>query len=130
MKSYLLDTSSIINYLRGVDQTVKKINNTEGELCSSYLCLSELYEGIYRVKKQGTAEKIVKDFFQSLSEVYTIDEKVAKQFGELRAYLKKTENVMEDIDIFIAATCLVYGLTLITENRKHFSRIKNLEIFS
>lgn len=128
MKSYLLDTSTIINYLRGVDLTVKTINNIEGELCSSYICLSELYEGIYRVKEQEKAEKVIKDFFQSLSEIYTIDEKIAKQFGELRAHLKKTGNMLEDMDIFIAATCLVYGLTLITENKKHFSRIKNLEI--
>lgn len=130
MKSYLLDTSTIINYLRGVDQAVRTINAIEGDLCSSYICLSELYEGIYRVKEQEKAEKIVADFFQSLSEVYTIDEKIAKQFGEIRASLKKTGNVLEDIDIFIAATCLAYGLILITDNRKHFSRIKSLEILS
>lgn len=130
MKSYLLDTSTIINYLRGVDLTVEMINNIEGEMCSSYICLSELYEGVYRVKEQEKAEKVVKDFFQSLSEVYTVDEKIAKQFGEIRAHLKKTGKVLEDIDIFIAATCVVYGLTLITENKKHFFRIKNLEILS
>lgn len=128
MKSYLLDTSTIINYLRGIDKTVQTINNIEGELSSSYICLSELYEGVYRVKEQKKAEKIVTDFFRSLSEVYTIDEKIAKQFGEIRAHLKKTGSVLEDIDLFIAATCLVYGLTLITDNIKHFSRIKNLEI--
>lgn len=130
MKSYLLDTSTIINYLRGIDKTVQTINNIEGKLSSSYVCLSELYEGIYRVKEQEKAEKIVADFFRSLSEVYTIDEKIAKQFGETRAHLNKTGNVLEDIDIFIAVTCLVYGLTLITDNIKHFSRIKNLEILS
>ncbi len=128
MKSYLLDTSTIINYLRGVDKTVETINNIEGEFSSSHMCLSELYEGIYRVKEQEKAEKIITDFFRSLSKVYAIDEKIAKQFGEIRAHLKKTGNVLEDIDIFIAATCLVYGLTLITGNSKHFSRIKNLKI--
>lgn len=128
MKSYLLDTSTIINYLRGVEQTVKTINNIEGELCSSYICLSELYEGIYRVKEQEKTEKIVREFFQSLSEVFTVDEKIAKEFGQIRAHLKKTGSILEDIDIFIAATCLIYGLTLITDNKKHFSRIRNLEI--
>lgn len=130
MKSYLLDTSIIISYLQGRDNSVKLLNNIEGELTSSYVCLAELYEGIYRVRNKLEIEKSVTDFFKSLSALYSIDEKVAKQFGEIRAKLKIGGNVIEDIDIFIAATCLVYDLTLITHNEKHFSRIKNLEILT
>ena len=36
----------------------------------------------------------------------------------------------EDIDIFIAATCLVYDLTLITNNVKHFLHIDNLKVYT
>lgn len=130
MKSYLLDTSVIINYLQGKDNIVKLLNNIEGELASSYVCLAELYEGVYRVKNKLEIEKDVTDFFKSLSALYPVDEKVAKQFGEIRAKLKLQGSVIEDIDIFIAATCLVYDLTLITQNVKHFSRINNLKILS
>lgn len=130
MRSYLLDTSIIINYLQGKDNVVKLLNNMEGELSSGYVCLAELYEGVYRVKNKLEIEKAVKDFFKSLSALYSIDEKVAKQFGEIRAKLKSRGTVIEDIDIFIAATCLVNDLTLITQNVKHFSRIKNLKILS
>lgn len=130
MKSYLLDTSIIISYLQGKDNVVKLLNNIEGELSSSYVCLGELYEGVYRVKNKLEVEKTVTDFFKSLSALYSIDEKVAKQFGEIRAKLKLQGTVIEDIDIFIAATCLVNDLTLITQNVKHFSRINNLKILS
>lgn len=130
MKSYLVDTSVIISYLQGKVSIVKLLNDIEGELTSSYICLAELYEGVSRVKNKSAIEKSVMDFFKSLSELYTVDEKVAKQFGEIRAKLKIGGNVIEDIDIFIAATCLVYDLTLITHNMKHFSRINNLKILS
>ena len=130
MKSYLLDTSIIISYLQGKNDIVKLLNNIEGELTSSYVCLAELYEEIIRVRNRLEAEKSVTDFFKSLSELFEVDKKVAKQFGEIRAKLKMGGKVIEDIDIFIAATCLVYDLTLITHNVKHFSRVDNLKIFS
>lgn len=128
MRSYLVDTSIIISYLQGKTDIVNLLNSTEGELTSSYICLAELYEGISRVKNKSKTEKSVMDFFRSLSELYTVDEKITKQFGEIRARLKTKGNVIEDIDIFIAATCLVYDLTLITHNIKHFSHIDNLRI--
>lgn len=130
MKSYLVDTSIIISYLQGKSDVVKLLNDMEGELASSYICLAELYEGVSRVKNKLEIEKSITDFFKSLSKLYTVDEKVAKQFGEIRAKLKIEGQVIEDIDIFIAATCLVYDLTLITHNVKHFSRINNLKILS
>jgi len=130
MKSYLLDTSVIINYLQGKDHVVSLLNNIEGELTSSYMCLAELYEGVSRVKNKLEVEKSITDFFKSLSGLYTVDEKVAKQFGAIRAKLKLRGDVIEDIDIFIAAICLVYDLTLITHNVKHFSRIDSLKILN
>lgn len=130
MKSYLLDTSIIISYLQGKKDVIRLLNDIEGELASSCVCLAELYEGVNRVRNKIELEEIVINFFRSLSELYTVDEEVAKQFGEIRAKLKMSGNVIEDIDIFIAATCLVYDLALITHNVKHFSRINNLEILS
>ena len=130
MKSYLLDTSTIIDYLRGKENIVKLLESIEGEFVSSCVCLAELYEGVYRVKNKEEAEGVVIKFFKSFSALYPIDEKIAKHFGEIRAKLKMTGNVIEDIDIFIAATCLVYDLTLITNNVKHFSHIDNLKIYT
>jgi len=129
MKSYLLDTSVIINYLQGKEQIVTLLNSIEGELTSSYVCLAELFEGVYRVKNRDEVQEIVTHFFKSLSAMYAVDERVAMQFGEIRARLKKEGNVIEDIDIFIAATCIVYDLTLITNNVKHFSHVPELKIY-
>ena len=130
MTTYLLDTSIIICYLQGKENAVKLLNSIEGELTSSCICLAELFEGVYRVKNKSETEKIVTDFFKSLSELYPVDEKIAKYFGKIRAKLKIEGHVIEDIDIFIAATCLAYDLTLITNNTKHFSSLTSLKIYT
>src|SRR3989344_1819865 len=114
MISYLVDTSTIIDYLRGRQPSVELLNTIEGELVSSYICLAELYEGVYRVTNTTEMEKIVNKFFASLSFVYGVDAKIAKKFGEIRAQLKIKGAVIEDLDLMLAATCLVYDLTLIT----------------
>lgn len=130
MKRYFLETSVIINFLRGKEKTLETIENLEGELSSSFVCLAELYEGIYKIKEKQRAERGVLDFFSGLSEIYGIDEEIAKNFGQIRSNLKQKGKVIEDLDILLAATCLVYGLVLVTSNPRHFERVKNLEVLS
>ncbi len=130
MKAYLIDTSVIINYLRDKRSAVETINNLEGELTSSYICLAELYEGIYRVREKEKIEKGVLDFFTGMSQIYGIDEDIARHFGQIRAHLKVKGEVIEDLDILLAATCVANNLVLVTANLKHFSRVPNLEILA
>lgn len=128
MKSYLIETSVIIDYLKGKEEARALIKSLKGNLTSSYFCLAELYEGISRVKEQKAHEQTALVYFQSLKAVYGLDLKIAKKFGELRARLKKQGAIIEDIDLFLAATCLVYDLTLITFNKRHFSHVEELAI--
>lgn len=128
MKAYLIDTSVIINYLRDKGSTVETLDNLDGELCSSYICLAELYEGISHVREKEKAEKILLDFFAGLNSTYSIDKDIAKTFGQLRATLKAKGSIIEDLDLLLAATCITHKLILITANAKHFSKVADLEI--
>jgi len=127
MKTYFLDTSTIIDYLRGKGEVVNLVDDLKGKLVSNYICQSELYEGIYRSKNKN-AESTVVEFFSGLSKNYGLNQKIAKEFGNLRKNLKQKGEIIEDLDIMIAATCIVYSLTLVTLNKRHFSRIKELNI--
>lgn len=129
MTSYLVDTSVIIDYLRGKDVAIELLDNIEGELFSSYVCLAEIYEGVYRVKNSKEMVQAVTKFFSSLSGMYGLDASIAKKFGEIRADLKKRGSIIEDLDLLLVATCLVYDLKLITFNKKHFARIDNLRVY-
>lgn len=130
MSAYFIETSCIIAYVNGNEKVIAKVDSLEGELTSSFICLAELYEGIYRVKEGEQAEKVILDFFKGLSEIYGVDKEIAKKFGEIRAELKNKGKIIEDFDILLAATCIVNNLTLVTGNPKHFKRIPNLEVLA
>lgn len=129
MKRYFIETSAIVNFLRGKKGAIETIKKLEGELTSSFVCLAELYEGVYRVKGARKAEKGVLMFFSGLSEVFGLDSEIAQKFGQIRSGLRRKGKRIEDLDILIAATCLAYGLELVTYNPKHFARIEKLKIF-
>jgi predicted nucleic acid-binding protein len=128
MRQYFIETSIIINYLRDRKGAVELVGGLDGELVSSYICLCELYEGIYRVQEKEKVEEGVLDFFSGLSKVFGIDRDIADSFGKIRAELKQSGKVIEDLDILLAATCLANNLVLVTANAKHFARINNLQI--
>jgi tRNA(fMet)-specific endonuclease VapC len=130
MKQYLLDTSIIIDYLRGKEKTVTCIDDLTGRITTSYMCLAELYEGAYRSHNTKKIISSIETFAAGLHRVYGLTQPIVEQFGKVRAELKTHGEVIEDIDIIIAATCIVHNLILVTNNIKHFNRIKGLHIYS
>ncbi len=130
MNRYFIETSVIVEYLRNNPTVIAYLDSLEGELHSSYVCLAELYEGVARVRNPATLESGIQHFFQGLSEVHGLTETIAKYFGLLRARLKKKGDIIEDLDLLIAATCVANNLVLITQNRRHFNRIEELNITS
>ncbi len=126
MKKYFLDTSIIISFLRGSQSVVGLLRDISGELTSSYICLAELYEGVYRQRDSDGAEEGVLTFFRGLDQVYGIDEQTARNFGKIRSKLRSTGKIIEDLDILIASICLANSLELITLNYKHFNRVDGL----
>jgi tRNA(fMet)-specific endonuclease VapC len=56
------------------------------------------------------------------------DESISEEFGSLKASLESAGMVIDDADIFIASCARVYGLTLVTNNAKHFKRIKGFKL--
>src|SRR4030042_4302796 len=129
VNSYFLDTSIIVKLFRGKKEEKKLMENLDGERTSSVICLSELYEVVWRARNREAEENNLVKFFSRLHNVFGIDNEIAKKFGEIRTNLKKSGNVIEDFDILIAATCIAYNQILITHNKKHFSRIPELKIY-
>ena len=128
---YLVDTDWVINYLRGEQRTVRLLRNLyEKGLAISVITFSEIYEGIFYFESKK--EKLEKDFLNFLEGVVVlaVDENIGKLFGELRADLRKDGNLLENFDLIIAATALFHNLELLSNNAKHFSRIKNLRLKS
>lgn len=62
--------------------------------------------------------------------VLGIDTEICKIFGQHRGRLRATGKVLGDFDLLIGSTALRYELTVLTNNRRHFSLIDGLAIES
>ncbi|MCB8954309.1 MAG: PIN domain-containing protein [Ardenticatenales bacterium] len=60
--------------------------------------------------------------------IYPFTQSVADVAAEIYAETRKGRQPVDDIDLLIAATAIANGLTLVTNNRKHFDRIAALEV--
>jgi tRNA(fMet)-specific endonuclease VapC len=129
MTRYFLDTSVIVDFFNGKGETGKILENGESEVTSSWVCMGELWEGIQNKKNKNKWEKDIRNFFGNLDEVFGMDIKVAEKFGEIRDNLRKRGDMIEDLDILIAAICVVNDLVLVTGNKKHFGRVRGFQIY-
>ncbi len=65
--------------------------------------------------------------FGSVS-ILSFDERAARRFGALKADLERAGTIVSDLDLQIASLALENAAPLVTHNRQHFARIKQLAI--
>lgn len=126
MPDYLLDTTTIIDYLRdksGVPELLENFCSEGGLLCCSPINIVEVYVGMKDKEKPATDE-----FLNSL-EFYEIDREIANLAGEMKRKYSKKGVTLSTPDVFIAATAIKKHLILVTNNAKHFP-IEGLMIYS
>jgi len=129
--TYLVDTDWVIDHLRQVETTTKKLEELAPEgLALSIVSLAELYEGVYYSRNPEQSEAILKSFLSPELEVLGIDEETSQIFGRERGRLRPQGRSIGDMDLFIAATALRHNLTLLSNNRRHFELVHGLEIIS
>ena len=128
MKKSLLDTSILIAFLRGEPNVVFKVKEYLEKFDKLSLSIITYYEILRGLKYLGNERKL-REFEELMdkSEIITLDRDIIRKASEIYAELKREGKIIEDADILIAATCLVKGFVLITDNEKHFGRIKGLE---
>ena len=123
---YLLDTDTVIAMLRGQYGIQEKVISVGLDACGiSEITLAELYTGACKSgleKDFGQA-----DFAATHFPIHSVGE-VLKTYARLRADLEKSGGRLDNMDLFIAATALHHGLTLVSGNSRHFSRIPDLKL--
>jgi len=128
MRKSLLDTSILIAFLKGEEDVVAKVEEYLEEFDRLSLSIITYYE-ILRGLKYIDDEKKLRDFEELMdkSEIITLDRGIIEKASEIYAGLKRRGELIEDADILIAASCLVKGMVLVTDNEEHFRRIESLE---
>jgi len=128
--SYLVDTDWVVHHMNGVEEIRSKLKEMQPYgLGLSVVSLAELYEGVYYSRDPQRSQQQLEAFLTSVA-VLEVDEEICKVFGKHRGTLRRRGLIIGDFDLLIAATCLHQGLTLLTDNLRHFQRIEGLEIIS
>ena len=122
MANYCLDSSIIIDFLRG-HENVKHYwlaARKRGDLLS--ICPIVYYEVVrgFRIINASKRE-LYKDLLDLPFDMRAT-EKAIDIYEQLH-----TGQTVEDNDIFIAAISMVNGCTLVTANTRHFGRVEGLD---
>jgi tRNA(fMet)-specific endonuclease VapC len=125
--SYLLDTDICSAHLKQQGVVTNRFLQYGGRLHISVVSIGELLTWALRANAPQKRLQGVEDLLQDLVVIdATID--VARKFGELRAALLDSGRPTPEMEFLIAASALVHGLTLVTQNVKDFSQIPGLSV--
>ena len=130
MLKYLLDTNIVIYVIKRRPLEVMGVfNENSGRMAISAITLSELYHGAEKSAKVAQNLAVVEEF-ASLLEVLPYSAKASQHYGAIRSVLEKTGRPIGLNDLHIAAHARSEGLTLVSNNSKHFSKVRGLELAS
>ncbi|MGE0455883.1 MAG: type II toxin-antitoxin system VapC family toxin [Vicinamibacteria bacterium] len=127
MPRYLLDADTVSYALRGHGQAAARIlEHVPSDLCISSITLAELRFGAER-KKSQKLRKAIRSFVKDLT-VLPFDEAAAERFAEVAAGLAGKGSPIGILDTLVAAQALSRGLTVVTNNTRHFRRVPGLRV--
>lgn len=120
----VIDTGIFIEHLRAKDKLSTKLYSLsdDNNLFISAISLYELYMGSTTKEKEND----IKYLTENLT-VLPFTDAVSRKAAQIYHQLRLANRMIEFRDIFIAATCIVNKLPIVTHNKKHFNRIKDLK---
>ena len=125
-RKFMLDTDTVSFVLRGEGRAAQNLTSrAPSEVCLSAISLSELRYGADKRRSKRLHRLI--DVFAATIDVVPFDTTAAGTFGHLCAGLESRGSPIGIFDTLIAAHALSLKLTLVTNNAKHFSRVRELK---
>ena len=127
--SYLVDTDILIYRLTQKHPQVQEKMGLVAptDLFVSAITVAELYFGAYNSTHVQKNLAILEDVLPQLN-ILPFTPAAGQVFGQIKADLKRRGELVNDSDLFIAATALAHDLILVTNNEKHFQRINSLQV--
>ena len=95
----------------------------------SRVTVAEVYEGAFGEDDPPLYLKKYRDFLKPFRKL-GLNDRIVLRFARIRSDLRKRGLIISDFDILLGATALEHGLTVLTNNRKHFERIAGLSMLS
>ena len=125
MAVFLLDTTVIVDALnakRGRNELLLQLLEQRHLLACCSINVTEVYAGM-RPHETKPTEALLRSL-----KFYEVTWEIARRAGELKNQWAKKGHTLALPDVTISAVALAHGLTLVTDNRKHFP-MPELEFF-
>lgn len=127
----LIDANILIEAARGrLDLEPHVARHGDEESFLSVVTASELLHGVLRAgapdvraERSAFVEGVL-DRFSLLS----VDLACTRAHAQLWAVLRQAAAVIGPYDLWLAATCLAHGLTMVTANLREFERVPGLDV--
>ncbi len=128
---FLFDTNAISEAMRpkpNADYVEWLRHLPREEQFTSSVVVGEMYAGAYA--SQATAKWLdrIERLVLPTMTILIFDLPTAHEYGRIRAELRRSGQPIDEADMMIAATAVHHGLTLVTANVSHFSRIPGLSV--
>ena len=123
--SFLLDTDTCSAHLKQRGSVTNRFAQHLGSLHVSVITVGELMTWAMRSNAPPRRIQGVQSLLNDVT-ILEVTEVVGIQFGKLRAGLLDAGRPTPEMDLWIAATALVHGLTVITHNVRDFAHIPGL----
>jgi tRNA(fMet)-specific endonuclease VapC len=128
LSGYLLDTNIISDIIRNpAGSAARRIEQTDPKhICTSIVVAAELR---YGCAKKGSAKLFAKvEAVLEIIPVLPLDVPADSQYGGIRSELEAAGQTIGLNDLLIGAHAHALGLTLVTDNRREFNRIRGLSV--
>jgi len=126
MPEYMLDTDTVSFALRGEGRVgARLLEHRPSQLCISSITLAELRFGA-EARQSQKLHRLISTFVASVA-VAPFDVAAADRFPVVGASLARRGQPIGTFDTLIAAHALSLGLTLVSNNTRHFVRVVGLE---
>ena len=123
----VLDTNIYSDYAEGLSQTVDFMATYGDFIYLPSVVLGELYFGFMKGSRQQFNEKKLHQFIGRLRvEIINVNADVARKYAIIYLSLQKKGIKIPINDVWIAASCMEVGGTLLTRD-KHFEVVDQIE---
>jgi len=128
MKNYIIDSDILIYFLKGKKEVVEQlIKIPPYNLYTTRINYTELIYGAYNSERVEENLIKIKAFLENF-QILEFDKASSEIFAKTKAKLKKNGKIIQDMDLMIASIAISNNYTLVTNNIKHFNRIKKLDL--
>lgn len=130
-KAVLLDTDILSAAMRHDPRVLPQVTAYLSEHEQLTFSLITRFEILRGLKSKGATVQL--SGFQSLcskSNILPLTTEIVDAASDVYAGLRKSGSLITDADILIAATAIVNGLPLVTNNTRHFGRIPGIQLFN